>query len=65
MINNILHNKIGEIIKIPNIIITKGKIGGQSIEIYIEEPKYEDIGSFIYNTEEERDLDYNELTSLL
>ena len=59
-----MNTEAKKITSTPNVIITKGVIGGASIDVCVKEPVYEDMGSYTYKTEKLRDADFNELISL-
>jgi hypothetical protein len=64
MKNAPLNSEAQNIIKTPNVSITKGTVGGCSIEVNVQEPVFEDIGSYLYKTEVERDADFDELLKM-
>lgn len=66
MKNSSLENTLKEILANPNVIVSKGQVGGHSIEVTSEIPIFEDLGSFIYyNKLSDRNKDYEELTQLI
>lgn len=64
MKNEVLVADTKKIINTPKVNITKGTVGGLSIEVNVQEPVYEDIGSYIYKNEVDRDADFDKLTKL-
>lgn len=64
MKNNQLKNAVKTIVADPNLVVAKGIIGGQSIEVFYDEP-YADFGSFVYKTVEDRDADFAELEKII
>lgn len=64
MKNEVLVADTKKIINTPKVNITKGTVGGLSIEVNVQEPVYEDIGSYIYKNEVDRDADFDKITKL-
>ena len=65
MKNGTLNYDLKGILANPKVIITKGDVSGNSIEICVNEPSYIDLGSFTYyGRVNDRDSDFNELIKL-
>jgi hypothetical protein len=65
MKNNSLKDNLKTILDAYNVSISKGTIGGYSIEV-ASDGEVKDLGSFIYhNNETMRDADYDMLLSLI
>jgi hypothetical protein len=64
MKNASLSKLVKEILTTPNVTVTKGTVGGASIEVFVKTP-YEDKGSLIYKTTEDRDNDFVEVHKLI
>ena len=62
LINNVLNKEIKEILE-NNYTITKGGVGGFSIEV--EESTRRCYNSYIYLSEKDRDLDLKSIVELL
>ena len=64
MKNTVLIADTKKIIDNPKAVISKGNVGGNSIEVNIQDPVFEDIGSYIYKNELDRNTDFDKLIQL-
>lgn len=64
MKNKQLTKLVDEIINTPRMIVVKGNVGGNSIEVFTQTP-YDDRGSIVYQNAKDRDNDFDALQELV
>lgn len=62
MINRLIKNDIINHLSNTNLVISKTEC---KIEVYINKPIFDDIGTYIYKSLKDTDTDYNEIIELI